>query len=70
MTRRDLEEMFVSDGGMSTRDRQTYVFRDCPYIKVDVEFSPANGSNTPAGPNPQDVIKMVSRPYLAQPRAD
>jgi hypothetical protein len=70
MTRHDLEELFVSDGGISTLDHQTYVFRDCPYIKVDVEFSPATGTNYQAGPNPKDVINTVSRPYFAQPRAD
>jgi hypothetical protein len=70
MTRQDLEDLFVNDGGMSTADRQTYVFRDCPYIKIDVEFSPVSQVNTRVVSGPRDVIKAVSRPYLAQPRVD
>jgi len=70
MTRADVETLFISDGGISTRYRQTYVFRDCPYIKIDVEFAPSEEAGPPAQPSSRDRITVVSRPYLAQPRAD
>jgi hypothetical protein len=36
MTRDDLRKIFVEEGGLSTR---TYVYKTCPYIKVDFGFS-------------------------------
>ena len=40
MTRRDLFPVFTEEGGLSTRTHRRYVYKHCPYIKVDVEFSP------------------------------
>src|SRR5882724_5816733 len=40
MTRVDLLRVFKEEGGISTRTWRRYVYRDCPYIKVDVEFEP------------------------------
>jgi hypothetical protein len=40
MTREDLLRVFITEGGLSTRTQQTYVLKVCPYIHVDVEFSP------------------------------
>src|SRR5438270_13223575 len=68
MTRGALQKIFLPDGGLSTRTRQTFVYRECPYFKVDVEFTPsplATGIN-----EPRDEIKTISQPYLAQPTAD
>lgn len=70
MTRADVERLFVSDGGISTRYRQTYVFRDCPYIKIDVEFAHIEQDSHPTEERSRDRITLVSRPYLAQPRGD
>ena len=64
-TRADLEKLFVTDGGISTLDQQTYVYRECPYIKVDVEFS-----LNPKGVRSQDTINAISKPYLAMPVGD
>jgi hypothetical protein len=66
MTRADVERFFVTDGGLSPLDRQTYVFRDCPYIKIDVEFALMESGKIRSG----DRITVVSKPYLAQPRGD
>ncbi len=70
MTRADLLEVFTTEGGLSTRLRRTYVYRECQYIKVDVEFEPvgrpardAEGRVTLVEAN-EDVIKKISRPYL------
>jgi hypothetical protein len=38
MTRTDLLRVFATEGGVSTPLHRTFVNRDCPYFKVDVEF--------------------------------
>lgn len=55
MTRDDLLKVFATEGGLSTPFQQTFVSRDCPYFKVDVEFQESR----------PDVILKISRPYLA-----
>jgi hypothetical protein len=70
MTRADLLKVFTTEGGLSTGLNRTYVYRDCSYIKVDVEFEPvgrpsrdADGRVTLVESN-EDVIKKISKPYL------
>lgn len=66
MTRMDLEKVFEEDGGISTRGQQTYVYRGCPYFKVDVRFEP-----DPEKPEKEnDKIIRMTRPYLAPPVMD
>lgn len=61
MTRSDLMKVFTTEGGLSTSSERTYVYRQCPYIKVDVKFS-----NSSHGEElPTDKIVEISRPYLA-----
>ena len=57
MTRSDLLRIFTTEGGLSTRTRRTFVLKQCPTIKVDVEFSI---SPTEA----DDKIAQISKPYL------
>lgn len=57
MTRSDLLRVFTREGGISTRTHQTFVLKQCPTIKVDVEFSI---SGNEAG----DKITQISKPYL------
>lgn len=66
MTRRELSRVFTEEGGLSTRTQKRYVYKQCPYIKVHVEFSPANPGANPdaATESPQDKIVKISRPYL------
>jgi hypothetical protein len=59
MTRSDLQLIFTTEGGISTRTQRTYVFKDCPYIKVDVVFSDTGATEA------EDRIVSISRPYLA-----
>ena len=40
MTRADLLKVFTTEGGLSTGLNRTYVYRECQYIKVDVDFEP------------------------------
>jgi hypothetical protein len=70
MTRADLLKVFTTEGGLSTSLNRTYVYRDCSYIKVDVEFEPVGrsardteGRVTLVEAN-EDVIKKISKPYL------
>jgi hypothetical protein len=73
MTRRDILTVFTEEGGLSTRTQRRYVYKHCPYIKVDVEFSPVNdmGENHNAAvENSEDRIIKVSRPYLEYSIAD
>src|ERR1044071_4491661 len=76
MTRADLLKVFTTEGGLSTGLRRTYVYSECQYFKVDVEFEPvgrpardASGRVTLAESG-DDVIKSISKPYLDWSVAD
>ena len=60
MTRKDLLKLFTVEGGISTRTSRTFVFRECPYIKVDVGFEPVGATED------EDKIIRISKPYLAR----
>jgi hypothetical protein len=60
MTRADLIMVFTTEGGLSTTTQRKYVYRQCPYIKIDVKFAAAS----PSEELPTDKIAKVSRPYL------
>ena len=61
MTRGDLMRLFTTEGGLQTG--KSFVFRECPYFKVTVEWMPG-GAADPAIGKPSDVIKSISRPYI------
>jgi hypothetical protein len=76
MTRADLLKVFRTEGGLSTGLNRRYVYRECPYIKVDVEFEPVG---RPARDKEGrvtlveargDIIKKISKPYLEWSIAD
>lgn len=69
MTRADLLKVFTGEGGISNRTFRKYGYRGCPNIKVDVEFRPV-GSAASLDENPEDVITMISKPYLEFMKAD
>jgi hypothetical protein len=70
MTRADLLKVFTTEGGLSTGLQRKFVYRDCPYIKVDVEFEPVGRpARDPDGrvtfeEDRRDVITRISQPYL------
>lgn len=83
MTRNQLEPVFTMEGGLSTAARRTYVSRECPYFKVDVDFKPADSSGRNGNllnegwskesllnEDDEDVIVKISRPYLQFSIAD
>ena len=70
MTRAELLKVFRTEGGLSTGLNRKYVYRECPYIKVDVEFESVGrpprddrGRVTLVEAD-GDLIKKISRPYL------
>jgi hypothetical protein len=64
MTRAELLKIFTTEGGLSTATHRTYVYRGCPYIKVDVEFTPSEPGQNVLEERPGDIISKVSKPYL------
>jgi hypothetical protein len=69
MTRERLLTVFTTEGGLSTRHHRTYVSRECPYFKVDVEFKAVGQPNWDEEGD-QDVIVSMSKPYLQFSIAD
>jgi len=65
MKRRDLPKVFTTEGGLSTRFQRTYVYSECPYIKMNVRFKAANNEGNGVEEEPDDIIESISQPYLA-----
>ena len=70
MTRKELLEVFKEEGGISTRTWRRYVYRECPYIKVDVEFRPTEKLEDRGTEYPSDEIVKISKPFLEQSIVD
>ena len=68
MTRKELSRVFTTEGGISSRTWQRYRYKNCPYIKVDVEFSPVGGTGD--APREGDKIVKISHPFLEYPVMD
>ena len=70
MTRADLLKVFTTEGGLSTSLQRKFVYRDCPYIKVDVEFEPVGrpardlDGRVTLEEDRRDIITKISQPYL------
>jgi hypothetical protein len=68
MNRRELEKYFVVAGGMTFRDHTSYVYRDCEYLKVDVDFElDAQSGNRFS---PEDKISAMSQIVAVYPAKD
>jgi hypothetical protein len=64
MIHADLLKAFEEEGGLSIRTARRYVYRDCPYFKVNVKF---DAVGTPMGDfdeTPDDRITQISQPFL------
>jgi hypothetical protein len=70
MTRAELLKVFTTEGGLSTATHRTFVYRDCPYIKVDVDFTPSDPKQKMIEERPTDTISKISKPYLDWTIAD
>ena len=64
MLRKDLSRVFTTEGGISTRTQRTYVYRQCPYIKVTVDFEPTTNPSTDFDQRPNDRIIRISQPFI------
>lgn len=64
MTREELLQVFIEEGGISTRFERRFAYRHCPYIKVDVKFEPVGASDDKLTNYPKDKVKEVSKPFL------
>jgi hypothetical protein len=64
MHRSDVLKIFAPEGGLSTPQHRTYIYRECtyPYIKVDIDFSCSDPTQREEKPN--DVVLKISKPYL------
>lgn len=76
MTREELMKVFLTEGGLSTGLRRTFVSRECAYFKVDVEFRAVGRPDRDSDgrvtleEDARDVIIQISRPYLQFSIAD
>jgi len=70
MTREALLKVFTTEGGLSTGLHRTFVSRECPYFKVNVEFRAVGRPDRDRDgrvtlvDGDQDIIVTISRPYL------
>jgi hypothetical protein len=64
MTRSQLLKVFKEEGGISNRVWRRYVYRKCPYIKVDVEFKAIEKPQDKFTQHPNDKIAKISKPFL------
>ncbi|MGB6692217.1 MAG: hypothetical protein WBE76_30610 [Terracidiphilus sp.] len=63
-----VEQDFRPDGGLqSFHNSSRYVFKKCPLIKVDIEFTHFDGQQDDLK---SDQIIKISRPYLEYPFSD
>jgi len=69
-TRADLEKLFNHDGGITELSALRYVYKKCPYIKVEVEFEDYMKFRKPGSQSPSDRIVRISKPYLEHPFLD
>jgi hypothetical protein len=64
MRREELLKDFATEGGLSNRLQRTYVYAECPYIKINVRFKAANDEGDGLTEDPDDTIESISKPYL------
>ncbi len=64
MTRAELLKVFTTEGGLATATRRTFIYRGCPYIKVDVDFTLSDSKQNALEERPTDTINKISKPYL------
>jgi hypothetical protein len=70
MTRAELLKQFTTEGGLHTGLQRTFVSRDCPYFKVDVEFEAVGRSDhdgdgrATTEEDDRDVIVKISQPHV------
>ena len=70
MTRKKLNTLFTTEGGLYSGLRRTYISRDCAYFKVDVVFQAVGRPNFDEDgrvtliEGADDIILSISKPFL------
>ena len=62
IARAELLKVFTTEGGISTAAHRTFVYRGCPYIKVDVDFTLSDSKQNAVDEQPADTINKISKP--------
>jgi hypothetical protein len=65
-SRKQLLEKFTTEGGLFSRTWRTYGYRECPLIKVNVEFEPVGAPEEKHKESHDDKIIKISKPYLEE----
>ena len=55
MSSKELEKLFTVEGGIHQTEDYVYIYKECPYIKVNVQLTH------------DGKISRISRPYLERP---
>jgi hypothetical protein len=74
-TRNDLKKSFQLNGGSYHRFECTYLYRECPFIKIDVKFKidDVKGEDQFSKDwklSDSDIIVEISKPFLEWPTID
>ena len=68
MFRKDVERYFARGGGMVFRNHTVYVYPECDYIKLEVNFS--FDAAVQDALSPKDVVTSVSKLAIDYPARD
>lgn len=69
VTRKEVERYFTHDGGLEFPNHAWYTYRQCNYIKLEVEFDPAPSRGSDFS-SPDDAVKNVSKLFIDYPAKD
>jgi len=69
MTRKDIRKRFPMDGGLQGVSLVRFAHPECPYFKIDVEFSFKRNPDDQnrAVMSPDDKAIKISKPYIEPP---
>jgi len=65
-----LLKVFTREGGLSNGFGRTYVYKECPYIKIAVEFEASGNPDDQLTQMPEDRIVKMSMPLPQYSVAD
>jgi hypothetical protein len=68
MSRKEVEDYWLRDGGVQFREETRYMYPNCRYVRVDVKFDLVAPNEVKDSPG--DRVKEVSKPYVAYPTMD
>jgi hypothetical protein len=68
-SRSEVERLFVRGGGANFRYQTTYLYPECEFIGVLIEFEPDDSPNKSGFPQ-TDTVKEVSQLFIKYPSRD